>query len=473
MKTNQFLSTLYFLFSVMFLLGGCSSSSSTTPASGGSSGGTSGQSISGIVSDPAIANAEVILVNKDGALVGVSARSGADGHFTLTGVPENLQDGVLLKTVSGADIKTGQDYKGIELCLPLAMYTQFDNVVISPLTCLVNAALEGGLNITEAVIAVKGKLGNLDLTADPATDLSRAVVAMKLSLFLEKGKTFPQIWSGLNSQPGVNQSDVLEVFAPGAARDALVELFSLMDTLADSSGATVGDVAAALQKARIESAIRKSLAKKRSSLTDLGEIAHFEANVEALAAYLMLKKDDGSAPRNYLTEADVVSVISSGGGICFNSERNLPCAPERQIIAASFEPAAFIKKLVLVNRSSTFVDSLKIAYYRVDNPVTGNEQLVVYDGVTQQQTVVKTNVILGSRTFVFEGQQEGDQRVITGKKYGILLDPNLAQILRSAPDGFGGFFSTPSFSITPSSALMWDRLQTKPSPLIHRCSLHH
>ena len=436
MKMRKILPVLYSLFAGSLLLGGCSSSSSSTPGGGG---GPSTQSISGIVSDPAIADAEVILVNQDGSLAGISSRSDADGRFSLTGLPLGSLSGYRLKTVSGADIKTGQDFKDIELCLPLSMYAQYENVVVSPLTCLVDAALSGS-DLDAAMTAVKGKLGELDLSTDPATNLAREVIAMKLSLFLAEGKSFAQIWEGLDSNPGLDEADLVAIFAPGTARDRLSALFLLIDTLRDTSGATVGDVAGAIQKARIESAIRKSLATGRKGLSDATQIANFETNVQALVAHLILLKDAGTAARSYLMEVDVVSTISSGGGICFADERNLPCAPERKMIATTFNPAAFINKLVLVNRASAFVDSLKIAYYRVDNPLTGNEQLVVYDGVTQQQTVVKTNVILGSRTFVFEGNQEGDKRVITGKKYGILLDPNLAQENRTAPDGRGGFF---------------------------------
>ncbi len=437
MKLGKIFSNLSILFAGVLLFGGCSG--------GGGSGGVSdagspeSQSISGIVSDPAISGAEVILVLPGGSPSGISGRSSGDGGFTLPDVPSGSLNGYKLKTVSGADILTGQDFREIELCLPLEMYAQYNDVVISPFTCLVDAALAGS-DLNTAISAVKEQLGDINFTADPALDLTRSTLAMKLTSMAAEGKSFQEIWGALDNSPGIDATDLGLAFEAGETLDSLKALFQLIDDAAATPDATVSSVAALVQKARIESAIRKSLSDGRKALTDQIEIDNFETNVSALVDYLMLLKDAPSEPRHYVMKVDVVSTISNGGGICFASERNLPCAPEHKIIAITFDPAVFIKKLVLVNRSATFIDSLKIAYYRVDNPVTGNEQLVVYDGVTQQQAVVKTNVILGERTFVLEGNQEGDKRVITGKKFGILLDPNVLQELRSAPDGFGGSF---------------------------------
>ncbi|MFQ5588979.1 MAG: hypothetical protein ACE5F7_09060, partial [Nitrospiria bacterium] len=429
MYCKMFHSKILMLLAAVLLAGGCSSS-------GGGSGGATEQSISGIVSDPAVEGAEVILVRSDGSLTGISARSGADGRFLLAGAPIDLT-GYRLKTASGADTGTGQDFRSIELCLPLALFSTFDNVVVSPLTCIVQAAFDG-TDINAAVAAVQGKLGGIDLSADPAGDLGSAVIAMKLTAILAEGKTAKEVWQGLDATPGVDDADLDAIFGPGEVADRLKALFAKMDAAAAVSGATVADVAALVQRERIEAAIRESLADGLAALSDPAEIANANANIDALVAHLMGMK--GSAARSYLMKVDVVSTISSGGGICFKDERSLPCAPARKIIADTFDPAAFITQLVLVNRDSEFADSLKLAYYRVDNPVTGNHQLVVYDGVTERQTVVKTNVIIGGRAFVLEGRQEGDKRIITGKKYGIFLDPNQAQEMRTAPDGRGGFF---------------------------------
>jgi len=96
--------------------------------------------------------------------------------------------------------------------------------------------------------------------------------------------------------------------------------------------------------------------------------------------------------------------------------------------------------ITLVNTGQTFDDSLNIAYYNLSNPKTGHDQLAVYDAKNNQHTVVKTDVILGKRNFVFGGSQEGDKIVYQSRKYGIFLDPAKENESRTAPDGRGGQF---------------------------------
>jgi len=538
----------FMLFAGIFLLGACSS--------GGNGGGTPAateQSISGIVSDPAIEGAQVVLVKLDGSLTGISAKSGADGGFTLAGVPAGSLSDYRLETIGGADTGTGEDFRKIALCLPLAMYTQYESLVISPLTCLVSAAFDGS-DINAAIMAVKERIGDIDLTTDPSTDPVVLALAMKLTLMAAEGKSFQQILDGLDPTPlagpetvnvalsewavspdktnvlagqvifnvvndgpvdvhefvvfktdlapdalpsdsegvdeagagltligeiediavgptvqttsfnlapgkyvlicniwdageleshyhegmrigftvsqtgvGIDDSDLNKVFTVASeqeVKDRLIAFFTLLDAAAGN----VNNLVMTYQRELVEGAIRGSLVADLAALSDATEIANADANIDALVAHLISLTPGAS--RSYLMQVDVVATISGSGGLTIET---LIADP------ASFDPTIF-SALVLVNTSATFVDSLKIAYYSVDNPVTGNDQLVVYDGVTEQQTVVKTNVILGSRTFVFEGSLEGDKRIITDKKYGILLDPNLAQELRSAPDGRGGFF---------------------------------
>lgn len=93
-----------------------------------------------------------------------------------------------------------------------------------------------------------------------------------------------------------------------------------------------------------------------------------------------------------------------------------------------------------VNTQAVFSDSLNIAYYDLANPETGNDQLVVYDAVNNQHTVVKTDVILGRNNFVFGGIKAGDKTVYQSRKYGIFLDPAKENEPRTAPDGRGGEF---------------------------------
>lgn len=96
--------------------------------------------------------------------------------------------------------------------------------------------------------------------------------------------------------------------------------------------------------------------------------------------------------------------------------------------------------ITLINTTVTFSDSLNIAYYNLSNPKTGHDQLAVYDAKNNQHTVVKTDVILGERNFVFGGIQEEDKIVYQSRKYGIFLDPTKENEFRTAPNGRGGEF---------------------------------
>ena len=110
---------------------------------------------------------------------------------------------------------------------------------------------------------------------------------------------------------------------------------------------------------------------------------------------------------------------------------------------ASEEEGSFIfniSGLTLIKTDAIFSDSLNVAYYNLSNPLTGNDQLAVYDAKNNQHTVVKTDVILGKRNFVFGGKQEGDKVVYQSRKYGIFLDPTKENEPRTAPNGSGGQF---------------------------------
>lgn len=72
----------------------------------------------------------------------------------------------------------------------------------------------------------------------------------------------------------------------------------------------------------------------------------------------------------------------------------------------------------------TFADSQRVLYYAVNNPVTDNDQLLAYDYDNSKAHVVNTNVILGNKVFLFEGEKDGEKSKFTGKKHGLFLDPN-------------------------------------------------
>lgn len=69
-------------------------------------------------------------------------------------------------------------------------------------------------------------------------------------------------------------------------------------------------------------------------------------------------------------------------------------------------------------------NSLNILYYNINNPITDNEQLLAYVYDEGKSHVVNTNVILGNKVFLLEGEKDGNKEKITGKRHGIYLDPN-------------------------------------------------
>ena len=94
-----------------------------------------------------------------------------------------------------------------------------------------------------------------------------------------------------------------------------------------------------------------------------------------------------------------------------------------------------------INTDAVFIESLQTAYYNLTNPETGNDQLVAYDVISDQHTVVKTDVILGGYNFVFSGEKVGDKVVYQSRDYGVFLDPALENEARTALDSRGQEFT--------------------------------
>lgn len=80
-------------------------------------------------------------------------------------------------------------------------------------------------------------------------------------------------------------------------------------------------------------------------------------------------------------------------------------------------------------------------FYRTVNPDTGNAQIVRYDpnntDNTTNQSVVKNNVILGSRVFVIRADKDGDKKVYKKREYAVFLDPAASFEIRTGQDGNG------------------------------------
>jgi len=162
-----------------------------------------------------------------------------------------------------------------------------------------------------------------------------------------------------------------------------------------------------------------------------------DSNLNALGEHLLANMPNG---HSQLSQDDVVATISSSGQLIAvdvpsdEDDEN----PNGNINNPAFDATRYTVKLVSLDAS--FSDTLKLAFYNVDNPLTGNDQLVVHDATTNTQKVVKTDIILGNKAFVFDGHTEGDKEVYDSRKYGILLDPSQSKETRTGPDGRGGTF---------------------------------
>lgn len=381
---------------------------------GGGSSGSSSQTVSGVVTDPAIQGARVSLLDTNGQKVGDSVVSGADGSFTLSGVPNGSLATYSLQAQGGVDTATGESLRNVALNLSLKHYAEgeYGSVVVSPLTTLL------GSDGDQQALATELGIDAANVLANPADSTALMQASMKLMLMRQAGHSFTDINTMLSGQDGVNSAD-LDSMSDTAARERLANYFALLEGAADNPA-----LAKAYQQALIQRTIQASMAEDIAKLEtpDVGLIA---GNIQSLADHL---QSNAPASRGYLLADDVVSTISAGNGFLTAEELN----------TTEFDASRFAIKLVDLDAS--FADTLKLAFYSVDNPLTGNEQLVVHDASTGEQKVVKTDIILGNRAFVFSGQQEGDKTVFAGREYGIFLDPSQSKETRTAPDGRGGTF---------------------------------
>lgn len=379
---------------------------------GGSSSATT-QSVSGIVTDPAIKNASVKLIKIDDGTVISQATSADNGSFTLTDAPAGELSGYKVVANGGTDTGTGEDLSGIELNLPLQIYAdKYDEVVVTPITSLV------GENSSADSIAEQLGVSTADISADPTSSVALLKASMKVMLLRKEGQSFDDIVAALNGKDGLSSSDFSSSLNE-AATSRLTRYFDLLDNAADA-----GALKTAYQEAIIRRTVRLSLSEDLAALETPAPTT-INNNLHTLATHLNGHLPTGTA---YLTPNDVVATISAGNGFLTAEALNDP----------DFDASHFIVKLV--DTDALFSDTLKISMYAVGNPLTGNEQLVVHDATTGKQRVIKTDVILGNRAFVFDGHTDGDKTVYDSRKYGIFLDPSQSKETRTGPDGRGGVF---------------------------------
>lgn len=160
---------------------------SLSACGGGSSGGSSGTTtvqtpttITGVVSDPAIANAKVRIDSADGKALAPVVVTDSQGKFTLTVSVGTNPSGATISATSGTDAETGYDFKGLTLKAPY----ESTLAVVSPLTTMVVDEMKDGADLATAKKNVAERFGVDEdkVMVDPTTDAA----AQKASLQLTK-----------------------------------------------------------------------------------------------------------------------------------------------------------------------------------------------------------------------------------------------------------------------------------------------
>ena len=379
------------------------------------------QAISGIVSDPAIVGANVMVFDAKGDKTSFNATTDASGKFTITGLPEGELSNYRLVTSGGIDVTTGQDFSAIELSAPLAVFSDKKQLVVSPLTSLIDAQIIAGSAATEVIALIKAQLADVDLLADPSKDQTAQRLALKISLLLAQGFDAKSIVSALDNDPGISQTDLDGIFDDKKAENQarVWQAFEQLNAADDQAKQTMAyqvntALMVLLDAAKIQLSADQAVAEQ--VLINLKKLAtHYYQLAQA--------KDNNK----YITAQEVIASLAHSGNVS-----------AEMLAAENFSTDQF--KLIAVAADATFEDSLKLAFYTLDNPVTGNSQLVVHDTTTNKQQVIKTNIILGNRAFIFNGTKDGDKNTYQGHAYGIFLDPNKSFEKRTAPNGYGGQF---------------------------------
>lgn len=397
-------------FGIALACGGGGSSSSTTSTTSNT------QSVTGVVSDPAISGATVTVYKLDGSSLELSASSDSSGSFKIEGIPEGSLNGYKLVATGGTDVVTGEAFDGIELSAPLAMFSG-DQKVISPLTSLVAAEL--GQNedlIDDAIQKVKSKLGDVDLTKDPTTDSTLQELALGITLLRKLGSSFSDIQSKLDTNQGLDKTDVMSMFSDEEQKSK-AEL--LWDNFQDSGEG--GELTDRYKRTRIKKKIIETV--DGLSIKDISDKSTLKTNLKEMTDYL----EQMNQSRESIKDNFIVEVITQTNSKLTKADLLKDGFDVTQIPAISSD----------VNLS--FDTTLKKAFYTVPNSETNNNQLVSYDSDTDKSTTVKTDVITSNKTFVFRGIKVGNKTIIKERKFGIYLDPSQSKETRTGTNRSGSY----------------------------------
>lgn len=395
------------------------------------SAGADGLTISGLVTDPPVAGATVSLTDLAGKPVGEAVTSDATGHFELTGIPTDLEmQAHQLIASGGVDSQTGQALDEVTWHARLTADTDLENVVVSPLSSLVHAGLVAGFDLEATHAHWQERLGELDLHANPQSGVAAQRLAMQISLLTQAGVDYASLVNGLDTEAGIDRDDLSHLLQGRDDAAAATEQLALLLTRLAEAG-TLAELSRAMREVRI---IERALEIAEVDLTVLpaAQAEQVKTNVRALAAHGEDLRQAQTPPLDYLRDPDILATLAGGGGVAMSAADSEPEPVNLDHPAFAEHLDRF--SLKLVDTAASFDDSLMLAYYSLPNPETGNEQLIVYDATTGEQTVIKTNVIFGDRVFVFTGSQTDGETRYEGRRYGLFLDPSVSKERRRAPD---------------------------------------
>ncbi len=190
----------YLLVPLVFILASCGGGGSDSGDGGGKSPFLKAIAVEGLVSDPPISGARVVILkgadNKIYDQCGLSDNkilcqtfTDKDGKFSFI-VPEDFDySKYYLKTYGGKDEKTGVNFYDLSMESPLALYADSSSPVVSPVTTIMNAMHKADPSISADKIVSDTKealgLDSEDPKADPISNpvlFKRSFVLMSAAL---------------------------------------------------------------------------------------------------------------------------------------------------------------------------------------------------------------------------------------------------------------------------------------------------
>ncbi|MBL0709476.1 MAG: carboxypeptidase regulatory-like domain-containing protein [Colwellia sp.] len=378
------------------------------------------QSLSGIVSDPAITGSKVVVFDGQGAETAFTAITDGTGAFTIDGLPEGDLAKYRLVATGGIDKSTGQDFTDIKLSTTLDVFSEKSALVVSPLTSLIDAEIISGTSADEVLALLKIKLADGDLLADPSSNKALQNLSMQLTLLLDNGFSFTNILAALDNEAGISETDLNALFE-NKKPETKARLIRAFEQLAQSP-----DKAAQIKAYQLMNIEDVILDVTGLQLSDSGELAdNVSTNIIKLSEHFYMLGQVKT--EKHITTEEVIASLAHSGSVS-----------SADLEEAEFSPDNF-KLIKVAGSDADFSDSLKLAFYTLSNPVTGNSQLVVHDTETNKQQVIKTDIILGNRAFIFNAEKDGEKTVFKSHAYGLFLDPSQAYETRTGQGRYGPY----------------------------------